>query len=497
MIFNSLAFAVFLPFVFLLYWALPHKCRWVFLLAASYYFYMSGDAYYGVMLAVTTAATYVCARQIERCQSERARKVFLWLGAAAPIGALFFFKYFAFAMETITYLARAVSIPMDEFVLRVIMPLGISFYTFKAVGYVVDVYRGRQQAERHFSYYACFLAYFPDVISGPIDRAEILLPQLKAKKRFRYEDGVYALRLMLLGFAKKLLLADALTKYTDMIFNEVTHYSGFTLVFASFLFTIQIYCDFSGYSDIARGVSKLFGIELMQNFTAPYFARSLKEFWGSWHISLSTWFRDYVYIPLGGGRVSKPRRALNTMATFLVSGLWHGADYTYLLWGGIHGLYRIVENGYRDLTAGRRSGKTSLDGSMPSHDIVPSNDRHKTITALLQTAVTFILVDFAWIFFRSNGLRGAFYFVTHMFSDVSFGKAMADMDMSVWNLAKIGSFMLALAVYDYYSRKKDLLREMDRLPAIIRWGLYFGMTLLIAVIKIHNGTSQQFIYFQF
>lgn len=491
MIFNSLAFAVFLPLVFLLYWAIPHKYRWVFLLAASYYFYMSGDVQYVLLLAVTTVVTYLCALQIEKCRSKRAQKGFLWLGVAVPLSALLFFKYFSFILETITYLAQAVSIPMEAFVLRIVMPLGISFYTFKAVSYVVDVYRGRQQAERHLGYYACFAAYFPDVISGPIDRAGILLPQFKTEKRFRYEDGVYALRLMLLGFAKKLLLADALTKYTDMIFNEVTHYSGFTLVFASFLFTIQIYCDFSGYSDIARGTSKLFGIDLMQNFTSPYFAKSIKEFWGSWHISLSTWFRDYIYIPLGGNRVSKPRHVFNLMVTFLVSGLWHGADYTYILWGGLHGLYQIAENGCRDLFGTKRSKETAEENAVMKQDV------RTVLTGILQTAVTFILVDFAWIFFRSNGLKGAFYFVSHMFSDISFSKAMADMDMSAFNLIKLGGFMALLAAYDYFGRKRDLLKEMDRLPAFIRWGLYFGVTLVIVVIKIHNGTSQQFIYFQF
>lgn len=419
----------------------------------------------------------------------------MWGGVLLPLASLAFFKYFEFSVETVVRIVRAASIPMDDFALNIILPIGISFYTFKAVGYVLDVYCGKQQAEHHFGYYALFISYFPDVISGPIDRAGLLLPQFKTDKTFRYEDGVYALRLMLLGFAKKLLLADALTKYTDMIFNEVTQYSGFTLVFASFLFTIQIYCDFSGYSDIAIGVSKLLGIELMQNFNSPYFAKSIKEFWGRWHISLSTWFRDYVYIPLGGNRVSKPRRAFNLMVTFLVSGLWHGANYTYIIWGGIHGLYQVIENVIHDSlkkkTAGRQTGETALsEGS--THTKAGA-----AVRGIVQTAMTFVLVDFAWIFFRSNGLRGALYFVTHMFSDFSFTKAMADMAMSPLNLVKIGGFIVLLAVYDYFAGKRDLLKEMDRLPAVLRWGLYFGIVLVMAVLKIHNGTTQQFIYFQF
>lgn len=486
MIFNSLTFAVFLPIVFLLYWATLHKYRWMFLLVASYYFYMSGDVKYVLLLALITFLSYFCGIQIEKVQSQKAKKAYMWLGVIVSLASLIFFKYFEFTLDTIVRIAHAVSIPMDEFTLNIMMPLGISFYTFKAVSYVVDVYRGKEQAEHHFGYYAAFLSYFPDVISGPIDRAGILLPQLKAEKQFCYEDGVYALRLMLLGFAKKLLLADALTKYVDMIFNEVTHYSGFTLVFASFLFTIQIYCDFSGYSDIAVGVSKLFGIDLMQNFRSPYFAKSIKEFWGRWHISLSTWFRDYVYIPLGGNRVSKPRRAFNLMVTFLVSGLWHGANYTYILWGGIHGLYQVIENIFRDMAGSKRQGKETKQTGAGN-----------VIKGILQTIVTFVLVDFAWIFFRSNGLNGALYFVTHMFSDLSIGKAMLDMNMSMFNLIKIGGFIVVLAIYDYVSQKIDLLKEMDRLPAIIRWGLYLGIVLVMVVLKIHNGTSQQFIYFQF
>lgn len=508
MVFDSLVFAVFLPIAFLVYWAVPHKYRWIFLLAANYYFYMSGSAQYGLLLAATTVVTYGCALQIERRPAGKERRFFLWLGAGLPLAALLFFKYASFLWKTLLHLVRALSASAGEFarydfLLQVIIPLGISFYTFKAVGYVADVYRGRQRAERHFGYYACFLSYFPDVISGPIDRAEILLPQLKKDKGFCYEDGVYALRLMLLGFAKKLLLADVLTGYTDMIFNNVSHYSGFTLLFASFLFTIQIYCDFSGYSDIAVGVSKLFGIDLMCNFSAPYFAGSIREFWKSWHISLSTWFRDYVYIPLGGSRVSKPRRAWNLMATFLVSGLWHGADYTYILWGGIHGLYQVAENCLQDMAAYVRQK------CMPSVQAVIRQTKNgnknfgkgvrirRTAARLPQTAVTFLLVNFAWIFFRSEKLQDALYFVTHMFSDFSFGKALTDMKMSLADFAMTGVFLLALTVYDAFGRKKDLLREMDRLPMWCRWSLYLGTTLVIAAIRIHNGTSQQFIYFQF
>jgi D-alanyl-lipoteichoic acid acyltransferase DltB (MBOAT superfamily) len=364
------------------------------------------------------------------------------------------------------------------------MPLGISFYTFKAISYIVDVYRRKYPAEHHPGYYAAYISYFPDVVSGPIDRAELILPQLKAEKTFNYDQAVYGLRLMLLGFAKKLLLADALTKYVDKIFDQVTLYQGFTLVLASLLYTIQIYCDFSGYSDIAIGTSRLFGINLMENFRSPYFARSIKEFWSRWHISLSTWFRDYVYIPLGGNRVSRLRRIFNLMVTFLVSGLWHGADYTFILWGGLHGLYQVVENLIHDLRKKRKV--VSLPGS-----------RARTIRAFAETMITFLLVSFAWIFFRSDGLGDALYFLTHMFADLSVTKALTQMGLSTFNLVKLGGFIFLLGCYDYFAGKRDLLREMSRLPVLLRWGIYLSLTLLIVVLKIHNGTSQQFIYFRF
>ena len=431
MIFASLSFAVFLPIVFIIYWAIPHKFRWIFLLGANYYFYMSGSPKYVLLLFTSTLVTYACGLMMERADTGR-KKLWIWIGILSTLGSLFFFKYFAFTMETIASIAQAISLPMDDFTLNIIMPLGISFYTFKAVGYVIDVYRGKQKAETHFGYYATFISYFPDVLSGPIDRADVLLPQLKSEKCFHYQEGVYALRLMLLGFAKKILVADLLTRYVDVIFNEVTRYNGFTLVLASLLYTIQIYCDFSGYSDIAMGTSELLGIKLMPNFKNPYFAKSIKEFWSRWHISLSSWFRDYVYIPLGGNRVSKARRAMNLMITFLVSGIWHGADYTFIIWGALHGFYQVAENWIKDVFRKKNDSgiteKSATNSTITAHTNTSFGSRvYNALKGTLQTALTFCLVSFAWIFFRSNGLRGAFYFITNMFADFSITKARMDM----------------------------------------------------------------------
>ncbi|MCI9140716.1 MAG: MBOAT family protein [Lachnospiraceae bacterium] len=475
MIFNSLAFAVFFPVVFLLYWAVHQKYRWIFLLVSSYYFYMSWNAKYAVILLLITGTTYFCARMIEQTIEKRRKQLWMWLGVSSSFVVLFFFKYFNFVSESIARVFQSFSIPMNPVTVRFLLPIGISFYTFKAVSYILDVYRGDMTSERHFGYYALYLSFFPDLVSGPIDRAKELLPQLKKEKVFYYDEGVYGLKLMLLGFIKKLVIADALTKYVDVIFNNVMNYRGLSFVIASFLFTFQIYCDFSGYSDIAIGAARLLGIELMDNFKSPYFAQSIKEFWSRWHISLSHWFRDYIYIPLGGNRVKKIRNNWNIFITFLVSGLWHGASWNFVIWGGIHGLFQVIEN------------------SIPSS----LNKRKGLMRQVGLTIGTFLLVNFAWIFFRANTWEDAVYFIRNMFVRWSISQALADLGMSGKHVVRIGGILMSLLLFDYFNQQKDLLKEMGKLWLPLRWLLYFAIVLLIVVLKIHNGTSQQFIYFQF
>ena len=475
MIFNSLAFAVFFPVVFLLYWAVHQKYRWIFLLLSSYYFYMSWNAKYAVILLLITGTTYFCARMIEQTIEKRRKQLWMWLGVSSSFVVLFFFKYFNFVSESIARVFQSFSIPMNPVTVRFLLPIGISFYTFKAVSYILDVYRGDMTSERHFGYYALYLSFFPDLVSGPIDRAKELLPQLKKEKVFYYDEGVYGLKLMLLGFIKKLVIADALTKYVDVIFNNVMNYRGLSFVIASFLFTFQIYCDFSGYSDIAIGAARLLGIELMDNFKSPYFAQSIKEFWSRWHISLSHWFRDYIYIPLGGNRVKKIRNNWNIFITFLVSGLWHGASWNFVIWGGIHGLFQVIEN------------------SIPSS----LNKRKGLMRQVGLTIGTFLLVNFAWIFFRANTWEDAVYFIRNMFVRWSISQALADLGMSGKHVVRIGGILMSLLLFDYFNQQKDLLKEMGKLWLPLRWLLYFAIVLLIVVLKIHNGTSQQFIYFQF
>ncbi len=332
MLFNSLAFAIFLPIVFGLYWALPHRLRWAVLLLSSCYFYMSWNAKYIILILFTTIVSYISAILMERFSLKR--KVLLLLTLSVSLGILFIFKYFNFVSESFSQICRLLSIPIHSVTLKLILPVGISFYTFQTLSYVIDVYKGKVKAEHHFGKYAAFITFFPQLVAGPIERTENLLHQINEKHFFDYEQAAYGMKLMAWGFFKKLVIADNLAVFVDLIYGNVSSYQGFSLILATVFFSIQIYCDFSGYSDIAIGTARLFGIELMTNFRSPYFSGTVKEFWSRWHISLSTWFRDYIYIPLGGNRKGRIRQYTNLMITFFASGAWHGANWTFLMWGG-------------------------------------------------------------------------------------------------------------------------------------------------------------------
>lgn len=334
MLFNSISFALFLPIVFVLFWLLPHRYQWLVLLAASYYFYMSWSVKYVTLILIVTIVSYIGARGMERTENSVLRKLLLWIVLVASLGILFAFKYWNFTVDFLEQIFRLFSIPLHPITLNLLLPVGISFYTFQTLSYVIDVYKGEVKAERHFGKYATFISFFPQLVAGPIERTNNLLPQILEEHRFDYRQASYGLKRMAWGFFKKMVIADNLAIFADRVFADVYAFQGFSLFAAAIFFTFQIYCDFSGYSDIAIGTADLFGIRLMQNFKSPYFASSLREFWKRWHISLSSWFQDYVYIPLGGNRAGKVRTYLNVMITFLVSGLWHGAAWHYIVWGG-------------------------------------------------------------------------------------------------------------------------------------------------------------------
>lgn len=479
MLFNSLTFAVFLPIVFAAYWLLPHRFRWILLLAASYYFYMSWNVKYVVLILLTTVVSYLAAIGIEHSLTTRQKKCWLAGAAVISLGILFVFKYFNFAMDSLAAVMGMLAIPMHPVTLKLLLPVGISFYTFQTLSYVVDVYRGECAAEKHFGMYALFVSFFPQLVAGPIERTTNLLPQLKREKTFSYSKASYGLKLMAWGFFKKIVVADTLAVYVNNVYGNLSSYTGLSLIVASVFFAFQIYCDFSGYSDIAIGVSKLLGIDLMQNFRSPYFSGSVKEFWSRWHISLSTWFRDYVYIPLGGNRCGKLRHKLNLLITFLVSGLWHGANWTYVIWGGLHGLVQIVETTVRPK-------KTQVSRGWKQ---------------VLSVLLVFVFTTAAWVFFRAENLSDAIYVFLHAFDHITSPvqyvmQGLTGMALTVLSCFEILLMLAVLLLFDFFSLKRDTIVRISEMKPVLRWTIYV-VFLLLMLYLLPTNPSGQFIYFQF
>lgn len=481
MLFHSIAFMIFLTIVFIIYWGIPHKFRWFLLLLSSYYFYMSWNAIDIVLILFTTILSYGAAILIEKRQKKAEKKGILVVSCALCLGILFFFKYFSFFFNSIVSCFPLFAWQVPFAIKKVVLPVGISFYTFQTLSYVVDIYRGKERAEHHFGIYASFISFFPQLVAGPIERTGNLLPQIKKEQKFDYEKATYGLKLMAWGFFKKLAIADVLAVYVDKVYAKPQGFQGFSLLLATLFFTIQIYCDFSGYSDIAIGTAKLMGIDLMTNFKSPYFSASIKEFWGRWHISLSTWFRDYVYIPLGGNRVNNIRHAVNLILTFLVSGLWHGANWTFVLWGGIHGIAQVIENSLW----GKRERIVKVRG----------------FVWLIQVGVIFCFCVIAWIFFRASSISDAKYVITHLFFGIDnmyqyLKMGFYQIGFTEWKLFKAMVCCILLLVYDFCSLKRDVIEWVSGQSVFVRWTIYF---VFIWFILFHMQTSNQseFIYFQF
>lgn len=485
MLFNSNAFYLFLPIVFAVYWLTPRSFRWGVLLVSSYYFYMSANAKYIFLILLTTVVSYGTALLMERTKSRKKRKLYMGTALFLCLGLLFFFKYFNFLSGTVTALLNSISIPISQVTLNLVLPVGISFYAFQTLGYVIDVYHGKTKACLHFGKYAAFVSFFPLLLAGPIERAERLMPQIEKEHSFDTEKAVYGTKLIAWGYFKKIAIADVAVSCVDIVYNNVTNYTGLALATATFFYAFQVYCDFSGYSDIARGVAKLFDIDLTVNFKSPYFAASLKEFWSRWHISLSTWFRDYVYIPLGGSRRGELCTKRNLFVTFLVSGLWHGASWTYVIWGGLHGLGQIVEKEWKRL--------------FPKKGV-----KHRRARNVMGLVLTFAFVSFTWIFFRANTFSDACYVVTHLLDGAAnpvryvkegiaaFRSAglmqSADLKLSVLWIA-------VLLVHDFLDRKEDIWIRIGRLRKPLRYVLYFA--LVFAVLYSRQLGNFEFVYFQF
>lgn len=477
MLFNSLSFAFFLPIVFILYWAIPHKMRWLLLLAASYYFYMSWNIKYIILILFTTVVSYIAARLLENDYNIIHRKIVLSITLVSCIGILFFFKYFNFFSESLSNILGHFSIQLHPVTLKILLPVGISFYTFQTLSYVIDVYKGKVKPEHHFGIYAAFISFFPQLVAGPIERTDNLLPQIKEVHYFDNEQAMQGVKLMVWGYFKKMVIADAVAPYVDLVFENPSTYYGFDYMIAIFFFTMQIYCDFSGYSDIAIGTAKLFGINLMTNFKSPYFSASIKEFWSRWHISLSSWFRDYVYIPLGGNRCSKVRHAANLLITFLASGLWHGANWTFVVWGGIHGLAQIVENLLKNYLGIFRKNK---------------------LGKWIATLIVFAFCNIAWVFFRANTLGESCYIIQHLFEgiDCPLNYFRNNLGISVLNFIGMGMMILILALYDYIDARENAIQKLSEKNFAVRWSVYIIIGLIVVFLS-QKGEVAEFVYFQF
>jgi alginate O-acetyltransferase complex protein AlgI len=480
MLFNSYEFLIFFPTIVALYFATPYKWRWLLLLGASYYFYMCWKPEYIVLIVISTLIDYGAARQISSTTAPAKRKMYLMFSLLSNLGLLFSFKYLNFFNESLRTVFNQLNLFYGVPAFDLLLPVGISFYTFQTLSYTIDVYRGTIEPERHLGKFALYVTFFPQLVAGPIERSSNLLPQLQSL-RYKFDAGrlTDGLRLMLWGFFKKVVIADRLAASVNLVYNNPGEYYGLQVVLATIFFAFQIFCDFSGYSDIAIGAAKIFGVNLMKNFDKPYSAQSISEFWKRWHISLSTWFKDYVYIPLGGNRTIKWRWYYNLFITFLISGLWHGANWTFVIWGALHGFYllfAIISRPYKEALIG----------------LIGLNKRPLALKAL-QIIPTFALVNLGWLFFRANSLADAMLLLKNMFV---FAPLASLFDFITPGALAINLMLITILELAHYLEKdKPFMLSLKSKPALIRWPAYVAVTL--AILYLSTAAGQQFIYFQF
>lgn len=473
--FNSIHFLLFYPIIAVLNFVIPRKYRWIPLLIASYYFYMTWSAKLIFLILFTTAVSFLSGLLIEK--KPKQKKLWMIISIVASLSVLFFFKYYNFLVGTVgDFFGK-------DLTLQLILPIGISFYTFQTLSYSIDVYRGNIKAEHNFFYYALFVSFFPQLVAGPIERPDNLLPQLHAEHKFNPDDLYIGAKRMLAGFFKKIVVADTAAVYVNAVYNNPDESRGLAIIIATLLFAIQIYCDFSGYTDIAIGCARIMGYRLMQNFDRPYSSKNIREFWARWHISLSSWFKDYLYIPLGGNRKGYTRQFVNLFIVFLVSGLWHGAEWTFILWGLLHGIYRIIG----DLTYKKREKLYASIGI----------DTDSRIVQMFRTAITFVLVCFAWIFFRANNTKELLLILKNLFT--TFGASTFAGDLG---LTFSGALIMILSVVIMILLDRKLTLAKYDSPSgaklfcgtslYLLWAIMFAWLILLA-----SDGSSAFIYFQF
>ena len=491
MLFNSTEFMIFFPITLIFYWIFPKKYRYICLFIASYTFYMFWNPKYALLMGTSTVVTFLSGVLIEKLKYKRTVVAFSFI---INLAILIFFKYFDFLLQNINIVLSALNIQLINKPFDVILPVGISFYTFQALSYTIDVYRGEIKSEKNIIKYALFVSFFPQLVAGPIERSKNLLIQienLEKVKRFDYERITEGLTLMLFGYFQKMVIADRAAILVDTVFNGYYEYNSMALILAAIFFAIQIYCDFGSYSLIAIGTAKVMGINLMENFNTPYFARSVKEFWGRWHISLSTWFRDYLYIPLGGNRCSNIRKSFNILVTFLVSGLWHGANFTFIAWGAIHGIFHIIEEQLKPIKE-KYLNKFKIKTNAFSF-------------ALIEIIITFIIVDLAWIFFRAETIHDAIHYIQRIFTRIDlwtlFDGTLYNLGLNIFemNILIIALFILIAFDLVKYTRKESIFEFLNKQNLYFRW---FVMLFLIFYIIVYGKYGagfdpKQFIYFQF
>ena len=478
MLFNSISFAIFLPIIFLLYWFITNRSlqlQNVLLLVASYFFYACWDWRFLFLLVFSTLLDFYTGIKIYGSKTMTARKFWLCLSICINLGFLGFFKYYNFFIRSFADAVSHIGFNVNVWTLKVILPVGISFYTFHGLSYIIDIYKNRIKPERNFIDYSVFVSFFPLLVAGPIERATHLLPQIQKKRIFDYIKAVDGLRQILWGLFKKIVIADQCAEYANDIFNNTAHYSGSTLIMGALFFTFQIYGDFSGYSDIAIGTARLFGIDLLRNFAFPYFSRDIAEFWRRWHISLSTWFRDYLYIPLGGSKGSIWMKVRNILIIFIVSGFWHGANWTFIFWGFLNALYIIPSVIFK-------TNRNNLD-------MVAQGKYLPSLKELFSMIITFSLTVFAWIFFRAQNIHSAFSFVSGIFSRSLFTMP-AVFPISLLFLLFIFMVIEWLGREGQYAISHVVLIRN-------RWLRYAVYYSILAAILLFSGKEQPFIYFQF
>ena len=483
MLFNSLDFAIFLTAVFILYWFVAQKnlkLQNALIVISSYVFYGWWDWRFLSLIIFSTVVDYLVGQKLRTEDQQSKRKVLLWTSIMVNLGFLGFFKYFNFFLENFVDAFSLFGMQINANSLNIILPLGISFYTFQTLSYTIDIYKKKLEPTKDFIAFSAFVCFFPQLVAGPIERATNLLPQFYKKRTFEYHKAVDGMRQILWGLFKKVVIADNCAEFANQIFNNSIDYSGSTLVLGAIFFTFQIYCDFSGYSDIAIGTSRLFGIDLKQNFANPFFSRDIAEFWRRWHISLSTWFRDYLYIPLGGSRGGTCMKVRNTFTIFLVSGFWHGANWTFIIWGALNAIYflplLLTNNNRKNL------------GIVAEGKLLPS---YRELFAML---TTFTLTVFAWIFFRAENLNHAFSYIKEIFSETLF---RIPYFKDGTNSIKIIILVIIFVIIEWLGRKNKFAIEKI-LQNFNKYLRFFSYSIIIILIFLfYKDGTNTFIYFQF